>query len=377
MTRMIFAMMREARFIATSRLMLAALLLMPLGSLMLMAGMLSRGALEALPVAVVDEAATPASRSVTARLASRPELSVAASPASVNAAEAAMRRGEIWAYAQIPAGFGEPRAAGGNPQPVRIFYNAAYLSVGSVLARSFENALSGAMREGAADRARRLGVPVDRIALPQVQVSVLFNPEASFEWFLQALVQPAILHLIAACIGVFGMARELDGNTFARWREETGGGIPALVGKAIPYLAMLAWWGAAWMIWLVGMKGWRMAGSLPATFAAQVMLLAATIAISFALVAAARKDVVAFSISALYAGSALAYSGGSLPIDGAPLAARIWHRLIPFTHYLEAQMDQFLGAPAALAWRAMLLLAAYALVAVSIAALAARRDRAA
>lgn len=375
MMRLLAVAGREARFIFGSRIMLVALILVPLSSLVLIAAMLSRGALEGLPVAVVDEAQSPVSRSVTALLAARPELRIVPAPPSAFAAEVAMRRGQLWAYAQIPAGFGEPAGAADNRQPVRIFYNAAYLSVGSVLAQTFETALTGAMRQEAMERARRAGLPIDRIALPQVQVSVLFNPQASFEWFLQALIQPAILHLVAACVGVFAMARELDGASLARWRAETGGGAVALAGKAIPYLAILAWWGAAWMIWLVGVKGWRMAGSLPATYAAQVALLAATLAISLALVATSRKDVIAYSVSALYAGSALAYSGGSLPIDGASLPARIWHYALPFTHYLEAQMDQFLGAPTVLAIRSVILLTFYALAALAIAGLTSDRDQ--
>jgi ABC-2 type transport system permease protein len=75
-------------------------------------------------------------------------------------------------------------------------------------------------------------------------------------------------------------------------------------------------------------------------------LIAASLALSFGFVAGARRDVFGYSLSALYAGSALAYSGGSLPIEGAPTVARFWHQVLPFTHYLTAQMDQFLGAPA-------------------------------
>ena len=62
---------------------------------------------------------------------------------------------------------------------------------------------------GIEDTAWRAGVLSDRAAIPQVQISVLFNPEASFEWYLQALIQPAMLHLLAACVGVYAMAREL------------------------------------------------------------------------------------------------------------------------------------------------------------------------
>ena len=84
-------------------------------------------------------------------------------------------------------------------------------------------------------------------------------------------------------------------------------------------------------------------------------------------VAGARRDVFGYSLSALYAGSALAYSGGSLPIEGAPTVARFWHQVLPFTHYLTAQMDQFLGAPARQASGAALLLTGYAAAGLALA----------
>lgn len=372
------AVRRELAFITGSRPMLAALFLVPACSILLIAAMLSRGSIDALPVAVVDEAQTDSSRAVVRLLAARPELHLTSAPTSVTAAEAEMRSGRIWAYAQLPKGFGEGSPIAG--EPVRIFYNATYLSVGSMLERGFRAALRGAMIDSLRDQTRRTGLDIGKAAVPQIQVSVLFNPQASFEWFLQALVQPAMMHLLAACVGVFAMARELggdDGRSFAEWHRQTGGGIPALLGKLTPYLVVLAWWGAAWMIWLIGIRGWRMEGSLLATWCAQTTLLVASLAISFALVSALRKDVVAYSVCALYAGSALAYSGGSLPIEGAPTLARWWHWALPFTHYLSAQMDQFIGAPSVFAWRTVGLLGLYALAGLAFATLAAREKQSA
>jgi len=358
---------REAGFIATSRVMLLALVVVPFCAIAIVAAMLSQGALQALPVAVVDNARTSESQALVRLLSGRPEVRIAAQPVSDAAAEAAMRRGQIWAFVSIPRGFGQLRAA---DEPIRLYYNAAYLSVGSTVERSLATALRGSIIAGIEDNAWRAGVLSDRAAIPQVQISVLFNPEASFEWYLQALIQPAMLHLLAACVGVYAMARELggpDGRSLDAWRAETGGGAAALTGKLVPYLTVLSFWGAVWMVWLVGFKGWRMEGSLLATFAAQLALIAASLALSFGFVAGARRDVFGYSLSALYAGSALAYSGGSLPIEGAPTVARFWHQVLPFTHYLTAQMDQFLGAPARQAWGAALLLTGYAAAGLALA----------
>ena len=373
MNRFRAAVLREARFIRGSRLMLLTLLAMPLASLLLIAAMLSRGALDSLPVGVVDEAQTPAGRAVLQALAAQPELRIAQAYSARAAADAALRDGRIWAYVAVPPAFGElaPRV---DPAVVLVRYNAAYLSVGSVLERALMRAVDGASREVLQAAARARGLQA--WSLPQVQTSVLFNPQASFEWFLQALVQPAILHLFAACLGVYALLRELDGTSLAAWRQQTGGGTAALAGKAMPYLFMMALWGAAWLVWLVGLRGWRMPGSLWLAWLAQLALFAASLGISFLLVAVTRKPGLSFSVTALYAGSALAYSGGSLPLQGAPAVVRGWSEALPFTHYLRLQMDQFLGAPLRHSVPALLLLCAIAVGALLAAARWSRAERA-
>ena len=85
---------REAGFIATSRVMLLALVVVPFCAIAIVAAMLSQGALQALPVAVVDNARTSESQALVRLLSGRPEVRIAAQPVSDAAAEAAMRRGE-------------------------------------------------------------------------------------------------------------------------------------------------------------------------------------------------------------------------------------------------------------------------------------------
>ena len=80
---------REAGFIATSRVMLLALVVVPFCAIAIVAAMLSQGALQALPVAVVDNARTSESQALVRLLSGRPEVRIAAQPVSDAAAEAA------------------------------------------------------------------------------------------------------------------------------------------------------------------------------------------------------------------------------------------------------------------------------------------------
>lgn len=118
LARLSDAARREAGFIATSRAMLLALVVVPLCAIAIIAAMLSQGALQSLPVGVVDNARTSESQALVRLLSGRPEVRIATQPVSDAAAEAAVRRGEIWAFVSIPRGFGQPRAA---DEPIRLF----------------------------------------------------------------------------------------------------------------------------------------------------------------------------------------------------------------------------------------------------------------
>ena len=106
-----------------------------------------------------------------------------------------------------------------------------------------------------------------------------------------------------------------------------------------------------------------------------VLLLAGTALISAMLVALSKETSTALAVSAVYAGSALAYSGGSLPVEGASILARGWSGLLPFTHYLDLQMDQWLGAPPWIAARQIAILTLYIVIPGAVTLALLRRSR--
>jgi ABC-2 type transport system permease protein len=96
---------------------------------------------------------------------------------------------------------------------------------------------------------------------------------------------------------------------------------------------------------------------------AQVILYAGTAAISALFVAATRKiqDPMVFSV--IYAGTAIAYSNASLPLKGGSVIARAWSQTIPYRHYVDLQMGQYLGAPLSEALGPLSILVLYIVVA--------------
>ncbi|MGH6782637.1 MAG: ABC transporter permease, partial [Sphingomonadaceae bacterium] len=372
MTGFAAAFRREVAHLARNRWDLAMVTLFPAIAILIVAAMLSEAVPRRLPVAIVDADHSAFSRAIVRAVAAAPAVMIADRPQDMPAAERLARSGAVWAILHIPQGVGDGLARGRTPA-IHIFYNASFLTIGASAANGIEAAVQSVIAERGLAALRARGLPAIRITPPTVQATVLFNPQTSFEWYLQALIQPAVLHLLAACVAVMALGRELDGRSLARWKAETGGNLTALAGKMAPYLAWLVGWAAVWMIWLLGFRGWTMGGSVVLTLFVHALLIAATMAISVLLVVAARKPSFAFSASALYAGSALAYSGGTLPLEGGSGFARAWSQLLPFTHYLQLQMDQFLGAPIATALPGLFILVLYLFIPLGIALLLLRR----
>ena len=117
------------------------------------------------------------------------------------------------------------------------------------------------------------------------------------------------------------------------------------------------------MLWLTLARGYRFEGSLIAAVIGLFLLFCATAAIGLLLIIAIRNVATALSGAVIIAGSALAYSGASLPIAGAPVIARLWSAVLPLTHYLRLQMAVVAGAGAAPIVRELLLLLLYPILA--------------
>jgi ABC-2 type transport system permease protein len=115
-------------------------------------------------------------------------------------------------------------------------------------------------------------------------------------------------------------------------------------------------------------------GSIAAIVAAQTLFYLGTAAISALLVAATRETATALSVCAVYAGSALAYAGATLPLNGGSGFARFWSEVLPLTHYLALQTGQLGGQDLATIVPPMLALLAYVLVPGALAWVLIRRQ---
>ncbi len=337
---------------------------LPLLLLAVIASMLSSGVIRNAPVAVVDQDNSAFSREAIRNMQAVPTIRVAYSPATVDEAVALMRQGKVYSIAHFPPGFSE--GAYRRPEQVTVRFNGAFQTIGALSALGQNTAIAAAATSQLETRARHMGLPATGLAPPSVQVSIIGNPQLSFELFLGGLLTPGVLHLLAACSAVLAAGRLLHGGSFQNLRKVSNGRTAtSLIGHLLPHFVIFTLWGLAWIGWLCGVRGWGIAGSMPLLLLGMTTLIAVSVILSGFLVALLGDIDMAFSATAIYSGAAIAFSNGTLPLDHGPRFARIWSDILPYTHYLRLQTGQMVtGAAPGTAWHDLFILVAIALVAL-------------
>lgn len=333
------ALRAEVAHLARSRWDLVLLVVLPVVLMTVIGAMLFQGVVRDVPVAVVDQDHSAFSRAAIRNMEASPGVRVIAQPTDLEAAWPLMRSGRIYSLAYIPQG--AARDAFRKPEAVIVYYNGAFQTVGALASSSQTTALADAAAPLVLERARALGVPAARLKPPAVQVTILGNPQLSFELFLGGLIAPGVLHLLMACAAVMGVGRELRGGSLQDWAGRMDGRLAAaLAGKLTPYVGVFTLWGAVWIAWLCGWRGWGIEGHLSVLLLGLFALMAASAGISALLVTLTGDMDTSFSATAVYAGSAIAFSNGTLPLLHGPAFAQVWSAILPFTHYLRLQNQQ-------------------------------------
>lgn len=367
------ALRAELRHLAHDRWDLAGMTLVPALLLLLIGAMFWQGSMRRLPVIVIDDDRSSASRALVRAIDAAPLVRIAALRATEAEAVDAVRRGEANGFIHLPKDLGKGIARNRTPV-IRILYNASFLSSGSQAASGAASAIQAGAAGLVVDQLSSHALPPDPTRRFAVEAVPLNNAASSFEWFLSTLIYPAVLHLVAAVTCAMALGRELEDRSLGAWAARSGAVVPTLLGKLLPYVAAASLFGVAWLLFVTLGRGWRVEGSIVAIVAGQALFYLGTAAISALLVAATRETATALSVCAVYAGSALAYAGATLPLNGGSGFARFWSNVLPLTHYLALQTGQLGGQDLATAIPPLLALLAYVLIPGGLAWLLIRRQ---
>ena len=345
------------------------MLLLPLIMLLLVPHIFSKGTLDDIPVAMVDQDHSSLSRHIRTSIAASPSIELLAMPAAMDKARSLSRSGQVFTIVEIPEG-AEEAILRPERRPIMIYYNAALRTAGSSAASALEDAVSDAIRERAFSLRAAGGLEGVELPTPSIQITAVGNAQKSFERFLTPLIVPAIFNLLLSCAAVAAVGRELRAENWPGWCQAYRAGfLSALIGKLIPYVAVFFFWHLIFWLWMTGFRGWPVVGNTFILVLGQLWLCMATAAIGAALVGICRDINKALALSTIYASGAVTYSDGTLPVLHANWWAHTWANAMPYTHYYRLQIEQVnLGSDPLTSLSQLLILSAYILLAILLAA---------
>ena len=345
---------REWRYLWHHPWDLVMVSVVPFAVIVLFSTMFSHGKAEHLPIAVVNQERVNASTAyagsptlsgeIIKQLQFNQALHVTMLTDDMQRVEQAINRTEIWGYVLIPYG-AEQRLIHGQDAQIAIAYNQAFFSIGNSISTAMLTSSGRGIANFLGQDYLRQRLPSVNIPPPKIKVSVLYNPDLNYEFFLEPFMVPAILHLLLCCCVGFACGQEIKYRHLSEWLAGDSA-LAAILAKVLPYVLIFWAWHIVWWLWLVNYRGWFVAGDSVMLWAAQGLLYLAYGLAAATLLLLSGDMSRAFGLIAVYGGSSLSFAGVTLPLNNAPLFTKFWSNIIPYTPYAKLQTEQWVvGSP--------------------------------
>lgn len=351
-------MLRELQYLLKHKWDLCLVTLAPLFVIILFSSMFYAGKAEHLPIAIIDQDQSELSRNIEKYLSHNHTLSIYTVSDNPNEVEHLLNQTKIWGYVHIPAG-AEQRMVQAQDAQISIAFNQSYFSIGNGISSAMLLSTVEAIADFAKNSYFENKIPYVELSTANIKISPLFNPNLSYEFYLEPFMIPAILHLLLCCCVAFAVGQELKYDTLNQWAQDKSV-LKALLAKNMVYVLIFCFWTWVWLFWLVVIRGWFIAGSLWMILLGQFLLYSAYALISSTVVLATKNLSKTFGFIAVYGGSSLSFAGVTLPLNNAPIFTKFWANIIPYTPYAKLQTEQWVvGSPSFISMVPLAILAAY------------------
>lgn len=336
---MFAVMLRELRYLKRHKADFFMAIIAPLLVILLFGNMFASGKAEHLPIVVIDQDQSEMSRKVIHALSINHTLQVKTITTNQDEAEQLINKTEAWGFVLIPDG-AEQRLVQAQDAQISIAYNQSFFSIGNTISSAMLMSTLNGMADYTGQSYLSNVIPYLDVPTPNIKISRLYNPNMSYELFLEPFMVPAVLHLLLCCCVAFAIGQEFKRKTLNEWVDSKHI-ISSLLGKILTYVFIFCAWTWCWMFWLAHIRGYFIAGSLSLILLAQFLLYFSYAVISSTVVLATKDLPKTFGFIALYGGSSPSFSGITLPLNNAPAFTQFWSMIIPYTPYAKLQTEQW------------------------------------
>ena len=231
------------------------IVIMPVLCCWFLMDLIKGGAVQRVPVGIVDLDNSIMSRQVSRTLNGLQQVNISHSYSNFAEARDAVQRGEVLGFFLIPEDL-EERALGGRQPVVSYYVNYSFYAPASMQYKGFKTMsllANGAIVQTAL---RTVGLPNETIASTlqpyQTHVHALNNPFTNYNYYLNSTFVPCFLSLFILLVTAFSLGLELKSGLSRQWLKTAGDSMfLALVGKLVPQTVLFTavGWFIQWMMY--------------------------------------------------------------------------------------------------------------------------------
>lgn len=358
---------KEFRQIRRDALSLAFMVFLP-AFLLLMFGFALNFDVKHIPLAVVDEDGSRASRDLVDKFRTTESFDLKAVLPRAEAVDPLMAREDIRAALVIPPRFAADLLAGRSPS-VQVLVDGSNAMSGATAAGYVGAILQGYSQGITLEALERRGRR--DVAVPLApEVRVWYNPELRSANFLVPGLMAFILMVIVTVSTAFSVVREKERGTMEQIRISSLRPVELVIGKMIPYaLISLA---SAHLVLLLGqvLFGVGIRGSYPLLLLAMLLFLSGALGQGLLISSITRTQTVAFLLAVLTTFlPTFILSGFVFPIRNMPFLVQAVTYAVPSRYFLAVLRAVILkGAGLPAVWDQVLPLAAFAALSLGLSA---------
>ena len=341
---------REVRDIASDRLYLAILVLFPLLLPLFFCAIFYRGAIDDVPIAVVDRDYTPLSRQLCRMVDATSGVSIAFQELDMASAEQRLLNGNVEGILYIDNGF-EQSIYRQEDATVGCYLSGANISASGVLSRDITLAVESFSAGVALQSLESMGINAYQAMVEIVpintQSNIISNPYLNYGYYLAPIFMILGVVIFTVLSTIYAIGRELRYRTALQWLTIAKGSLAGgLVGKLLPVtLAMTAMSQFIYFILFVVM-GMECEGNYLILSLVTILFIVAYEGIAISIVAITANLRLALSLGGGYSVMAFTFSGITFPTIAMFGVARIFSKLFPLSYFSEFFVSQIMrGAP--------------------------------
>jgi ABC-2 type transport system permease protein len=322
----------------------------PLTGILLMYFIFKNSTVKEIPIAIVDKDHSTLSVKIGNAIEASPDVDVVFQSQDLFEAIELFEQGTIKAIVLIPEET-EEQVFNGAETALPVYINGTNVLLAGLVQRSVLTTIrtvsGGIQLKKQIMAGKSYNDAMVRVMPVNIQKHLLFNPFTNYTYFLSSAMLYMMLFLFVLLSSVYTLGNELKRGTGPDLLERSGKSVRfAIAGKLAPYTLIFSAFAVFINLLLYKIEGMPLNGSFAAIFAGQLITVLTYQLLGLVFIGATINLRLALSLASAYSMMAITFSGLTFPIEGMPLAARIFAALFPFTWWEKLFISQSLhGAP--------------------------------